>query len=116
MNESLVKPPLFHITTTSAWHAAAASGEYRPSAYAREGFIHCSHAHQLAGVANRLFKDVPGLVLLEIDQAVLTCRVVEENLEGGDQLFPHVYGALPVSAVIGVRSFFCDGTGTVTVR
>jgi uncharacterized protein (DUF952 family) len=41
-------------------------------------------------------------VLLQIEPAKLRAEVRYENLEGGDTLFPHVYGAIPISAVLNV--------------
>jgi uncharacterized protein (DUF952 family) len=41
-------------------------------------------------------------VLLHIDPARLQAPVRYENLEGGRELFPHVYGPVPVSAVVDV--------------
>ena len=97
---------LFHITTREEFEAARASGEdYRPAAYAREGFIHCSYGHQVARTAARHFAGRADLILLEIDRAALTCAVVDENLSGGAELFPHVYGPLPVAAIIAMRPF-----------
>jgi uncharacterized protein (DUF952 family) len=55
------------------------------------------------------------LVLLEIDRAKLRCNVIDENLEGGTELFPHIYGAVPMSAVIRVHDFPCDAAGRFTV-
>ena len=43
------------------------------------------------------------LVVLVIDTEILDAPVVVENLEGGDEGFPHIYGALPASAVVEVR-------------
>ncbi len=103
---------LFHITSKEEWRAAQVSGEYQPRAYSREGFIHCSYAGQVLYTANRIFKGVNDLVLLEIETAHLTCAVVDENLEGGTELFPHVYGPLPVSAVRTVHPLPCDADGT----
>ena len=94
---------IFHITSAAAAKQAEQSGEYAPEAFAREGFIHCSYAHQVDGVLKRIFQGQTGLVLLEIDPSRLSCRVVDENLEGGTELFPHVYGRLPMSAVVLVR-------------
>jgi uncharacterized protein (DUF952 family) len=34
---------LYHITSITLMHKAELSGEYTPSEYAREGFIHCSY-------------------------------------------------------------------------
>jgi len=103
---------LFHITSRGEWEDAQRSGEYRPRGFAREQFIHCSYAGQVVPVANRFYKGVRDLVLLEIEPARLTCRVIEENLEGGSEQFPHLYGPLPVSAVAAVHAFPCDTEGT----
>jgi uncharacterized protein (DUF952 family) len=48
---------------------------------------------------------------LEIDRDRLPCRVVTENLEGSTELFPHIYGRLPMSAVIAVHDFPCEPDG-----
>jgi uncharacterized protein (DUF952 family) len=105
---------IYHITTEPEAREARAAGSYAPRAFAREGFIHCSYSHQVASVANRIFKGQRNLVVFEIDPARLDCRVVDENLEGGAELFPHVYGRLPMSAVVGAHDFPCDEAGRFT--
>jgi uncharacterized protein (DUF952 family) len=102
---------IFHITTSVEAERARAAGEYEPEGFAREGFIHCSYEEQVAAVANRLFRGRTDLVLLEIDPARLSCAIVDENLEGGTVLYPHVYGRLPMSAVLTVRPFPCRADG-----
>ena len=102
---------IYHITSADEAAAAARTGLYTPGAFDAEGFIHCSYQRQVIGVANRLFCGREDLVLLEIDAAKLSCRVVDENLEGGSDLFPHVYGPLPMSAVVRVHRFACDVAG-----
>ena len=101
---------LFSITTSHF------RGEIRrsdvPRAFEREGFVHCSHAHQVLATANRIFRGQTNLVLLEIDPRKLACRVVEENLEGGAELFPHIYGFVPMTAVEKVHPFPCDASGS----
>jgi uncharacterized protein (DUF952 family) len=97
--------PLFHITSRSEWEAAKKAGEYRPRDFASDGFVHCSYAEQVIRTANKFYRGVQGLVLLEIDPSKLTCRIVDENLEGGSELFPHVYGPLPTQAVTAVHDF-----------
>ena len=96
---------LFHITTVAEALEASRTGEYAPAAFDREGFIHCSYAHQVAGVANRIFRGRTDLALLEIDTEKLACRIIDENLEGGAELYPHIYGRLPMSAVVAVHDF-----------
>lgn len=96
---------LFHITTRAEAEAARGTGEYVPQAFSEDGFIHCSWRHQVAEVANRLFRGRTDLALLEIDRARVPHEVVEENLEGGAERYPHVYGPLPMSAVVAVHDF-----------
>ena len=102
---------LYHITSKEEAGAAKQAGFYEPRAFAREGFIHCSYAHQVSSVANRIFKGRDDLVLFEIDQGLLDCRIVDENLEGGSELYPHIYDRLPMSAVVGILEFPCDEDG-----
>jgi len=103
--------PLFHITSGEELRDARAAGVYRPAAFAREGFIHCSYRRQVVPVANRLFRGRQGLVLLEIDPAQVPSPIVDENLEGGAELFPHIYGPLPLTAVVRVHTFRCGDDG-----
>lgn len=106
---------LFHITTAADADAARVAGEYRPAAFAREGFIHCSYARQVAATANRIFRGRTDLVLLEIDAARLTSAVVVENLDGGAELYPHIYGPLPIVAVRRIHRFPAESDGTFTL-
>ena len=93
---------IFHITTRQEWDRARASGEYAADSLAAEGFIHCSGEHQYRWVAQTRFRGRRDLVLLHIDPLQLEGDVRYENLEGGRELFPHVYGPIPVDAVITV--------------
>jgi uncharacterized protein (DUF952 family) len=102
---------VYHITSASDAEAAARTGDYIPRAFSSEGFVHCSYRRQLVAVANARFRGRVDLVLLEIDRARLSCRVIDENLEGGSELFPHVYGPLPMSAVVQVHRFPCMADG-----
>lgn len=103
---------LWHLALAADWRSALAEGTYRTSTRGRsleqEGFIHCSFEHQLDGVARRFYADVTEpLVTLVIDSDLLDAEV---RLEPGDptdptsELFPHVYGPIPVAAVVEVRS------------
>jgi uncharacterized protein (DUF952 family) len=97
--------PIFHITSAHEADRATGSGTYVPEAFHVDGFVHCSYRHQLVEVANRHFAGRTGLVLMEIDRGKLACKVVDENLEGGAELYPHVYGPLPMAAVVGIHEF-----------
>ena len=103
---------LLHITSEAAWTAAKVKGTYAADSLATEGFIHCSTPAQALWVANQRFRGRTDLVLLHIDPSQLDAKVVYENLEGGEQLFPHVYGPIPISAVIEVTPFLASPDGT----
>jgi uncharacterized protein (DUF952 family) len=102
---------IYHITSSDEVATAAQTGSYVPGAFADEGFIHCSYAHQIRSVANRRFIGRSDLALLEIDRSRLSCDVLDENLEGGTDLFPHIYGRLPMAAVVRVHPFPCSADG-----
>jgi uncharacterized protein (DUF952 family) len=97
--------PIFHITSANEADRATGLGTYVPEAFHVDGFVHCSYRHQLPDVAGRHFAGRSGLVLLEIDRSKLACKVVDENLEGGTEMYPHVYGPLPMAAVVGIYEF-----------
>ncbi len=90
---------IFHITTAAQWRSAQRAGTYEGDTLGTEGFIHCSTMQQVAVVANRVFRGREGLVVLHIDESRLSAPVKYENLEGGEELFPHIYGPLNAAAV-----------------
>ncbi len=96
---------LFHITRRRDWQKALEDGTYQADTLASQGFIHCSTRAQVASVANRLFRGEHGLVLLEIDSRRVQPEIRRENLEGGTELFPHIYGPLNLEAVEKVVEF-----------
>ncbi len=98
---------IYHVTTAAEWEQAVAAGEYRMSTRGRtlqgEGFIHCSYVDQVGHVVGTFYRGVhEPLVVLTIDTTRLPAPVIAENTGGGTELFPHVYGPLPVSAVTAV--------------
>ena len=103
---------IYHLATGAAWQQAQVVGEYKPENFEKEGFIHCSYVHQLVAVANNKFRGRADLVLLAIDRSRLRCQVIDENLEGGANLFPHIYGPLPTEAVTATLPFPCNAEGT----
>lgn len=97
---------LYHAALPDDWREAQRTGSYRVSTRGRsldqEGFVHASYAHQVEGVANRFYADVDELILLEIDPQLLDVDVIDESPTGdpADQHFPHIYGPVPVAAVV----------------
>ncbi len=100
---------IYHIATSSEWAQAQAAGEYTTSTLGRtlaeEGFIHCSAADQVAGVANMFYQGLPDLLVLVIDTGRVGPEIRLEQLAGSAEPFPHIYGPLNVDAVVETRRF-----------
>ena len=96
---------IYHFVDEGEYEACCSNGSYMPSAFASDGFIHCSPAHLAAAVATLSLPGRGGLVLLEIDTEFVGPEITWENLEGGANLFPHIYGPLNLDAVVAVHPF-----------
>ncbi|MFB9891506.1 DUF952 domain-containing protein [Planobispora takensis] len=100
---------ILHLALSADWDRARAAGEYRISTLGRtleqEGFIHaCADHVQLAGVVRRYYRDVTEpLTLLTVDPEGLDVRL--EVPPGAAEAFPHIYGPIPVSAVLSATPF-----------
>ena len=94
---------IYHMCRREEWDAARAKGEYAGSSQdIADGFIHFSTAGQLPESARRHRARQAGLVVIAADPAALGPALRWEPSRSG-ALFPHLYGALPVSAVAWVR-------------
>ena len=92
-------PRIYHMCRRDEWQAAAAAGVYRGSSQdAADGFIHFSTALQIVESAARHRAGQDDLVLLAVDPRRLGAALRWEPSRGG-QLFPHLYGPLPLDAV-----------------
>lgn len=94
---------IYKILPAALWREAELVGIFAGSPVdQRDGFIHFSTAEQLADTARKHFSGQHDLLLVTVDGEELALRW--EPSRGG-QLFPHLYGALPLSAVLTVESF-----------
>ncbi|CAH0283733.1 DUF952 domain-containing protein [Roseomonas sp. CECT 9278] len=94
---------IYTLVRAAEWRAAEATGAYAGSADdARDGFLHFSTAAQLRASAAKHRAGVPDLVMVEADAAVLGDALRWEPAAGGSRpgLFPHLYAALPIAAVM----------------
>ena len=107
---------IYHITSQIQWQQAQLIGHYESVHFKSEGFIHASTSVQVEATANRIFKAHTDLILLAIDENLLNCEVIFENLDGGNELYPHIYGLLPVSAVITTYDIDLNDNGYLTVN
>jgi uncharacterized protein (DUF952 family) len=93
---------IYTLVRQADWDAVA--DEYTGSADdRRDGFLHFSTAGQLPATAAKHRAGEAGLVIVEADVAALGAALVfEPPGSGRPGLFPHLYGALPLSAVTRV--------------
>jgi uncharacterized protein (DUF952 family) len=103
---------MLHAAKQNQWDTVNACGSYRGDTLDSQGYIHCSKPDQLIRVANFIFRGRTDLVLLCIDRPKVGPEIRDENLEGGDELFPHIYGPLNVDAVTAVLDFQPRADGT----
>jgi uncharacterized protein (DUF952 family) len=103
--------PIYYIARQHEFEEAQAIGHITPPSFNEEGFVHCSFVHQTIRVANTYFHGQSDLLILEIDRTKLAAPVIEENLSGGADLYPHIYGILNLSAIQAVFPLPCAKDG-----
>lgn len=98
---------LFHLALADAWAGAFTTGEYRESTLGRtleeQGFIHMSYAHQVQGVADAFYRGRDDVMLLAIDPARVGVEIREDVDPASGESYPHLYGPLPVTAVVAAH-------------
>lgn len=90
----------YHLVPAPVWEAGKSGEWYTPEAYEADGFIHCTNGlDQLVTVANMFYVSDAR----EFRTLVLDTARIESELRYDDEaeLFPHIYGPLNTSAVIG---------------
>ena len=91
---------IYKIVPASLWQKARDAGIFEGAAIdLTDGYIHFSTALQAKEPAARHFAGQTDLLLVAVDGEALGEALVYEPSRGGD-LFPHLYGALPLAAVL----------------
>lgn len=94
----------FKILTAEQWEQFEADGVFHGAPVdIADGYIHLSAAGQLQGTLDKHFADQSGLVIAEVDLTALG-DTVKWEVSRGRALFPHIYGVLPMAAVIRTRA------------
>jgi uncharacterized protein (DUF952 family) len=106
---------ILHFCPRVEWESAVAAGSYAADTLASQGYIHCSTRELVHVPATIRARGRTDLLLLEIDEARLPVPLVWEDGDpphpDGTQ-FPHVYGPIPVDAVVSVRPYRPGPDGT----
>ena len=91
---------VYKILSQQEWDETKAAGVFRGAAVdVADGFIHLSSGGQVAATAALHFSGRDDLVLAAVDADSLGASLVWEPSRGGD-LFPHLYGDLPLTAIV----------------
>ncbi|MEO1746033.1 MAG: DUF952 domain-containing protein [Pseudomonadota bacterium] len=102
---------IFKIATREQWADAQSEGVFNGAPVdLADGFIHFSTAAQVRETAAKHFAGQADLLLLSVDPAALGDALKYEPSRGGD-LFPHLYAALPLTAVASVEPLALDANG-----
>lgn len=102
--------PIYKICNVDLWERARISGRFTGAEIdVKDGFIHFSTASQISETLALHFANVRDLLLLTIDEGSLDLKW-EPARTGA--LFPHLYGVLPISAVLAVDPLLLDDDGS----
>ena len=90
---------IYKICPKDLWSAAEAAGRFEGAPVdLADGYIHFSTAEQVRETAARHFSGQTRLLLIAVDADAVAGDLRWEPSRGG-ALFPHLYAALPMSAV-----------------
>lgn len=102
---------IYKIATAGQWRAAEAQGRFEGAPVdIADGFIHFSDAATVRETAAKHFAGQEGLVLVAVDADGLGDALRWEVSRGG-ALFPHLYAALPLDAVLWTGPLPLDAEG-----
>jgi uncharacterized protein (DUF952 family) len=90
---------IYKICPEGLWRGAERAGAFTGAPIdVQDGFIHFSTAAQVRETAAKHFAGQSDLLLIAVDPAPLGPALRYEPSRGGD-LFPHLYGAMPLTVV-----------------
>ena len=107
---------VYKIVATEEWAKAEAAGAFAGASVDRaDGFIHFSTAEQAPETAAKWFAGRGDLTLAAVEAEALGDDLRWEPSRGG-ALFPHLYGPLPMSAVVWSRPLPLGSGGSPCFR
>jgi len=103
---------IYKVVSRDAWRDAEAVGYFSGASIdIADGYIHFSIASQLVETVKRHFAGQANLLIIGVDTGKLGDALKWESSRGGD-LFPHLYGVLPLSATTQAWDLPLGGDGT----
>jgi uncharacterized protein (DUF952 family) len=100
----------FHMLPAEDWQASKSIGRVEPASLAAEGFVHCTDtAEELARVGDRYYAADPRpyvAVTVDLERVGAPWRYDDVA-----RVYPHVYGPIPLAAVVRVSALPRDAIG-----
>ena len=101
---------IFKVVLRAEWMAS--SGDYDGSAHDQaDGFLHFSTASQLPQTLRLHYAGLSDLVLVAVDAEKLGAALKWEHTPSRGEDFPHLFAALPRSAVEWTKPLARDASG-----
>lgn len=102
---------IYKIVSADLWHDAEKAGSFAGAGIdLADGYIHFSTSAQARRTAELYFQGQAGLLLVAVDGESLGEALKYEASRGGD-LFPHLYGILPLASVLWAKPLPLDENG-----
>lgn len=98
-------PYIYKILLPSEWEQFQKNKVFTGSTFDKEsGFIHCSTHEQISRILNKFFSATRPVYLLTIEKGkLLEAKLVFEANKPGGEEYPHLYGSIPLAAVIKIE-------------
>ncbi len=107
----MIKTTIYKIAPRDLWAQAEEAGIFTGAPVdIADGYIHFSTYTQVRETAAKHFAGQTDLLLVSVDAGALDGALKYEASRGG-ALFPHLYAALPMSAVMKVEPLSLDENG-----
>lgn len=93
---------IIYTATCGKWENIKEQTEFVSDDFDKAGFIHCSFPKQVVWVLNKHFRNEDKVLLLCIDPKLLKSKLINEDLKGLGEKFPHVYGSINTDSIVKV--------------
>jgi len=100
----------YHLVPTPEWESIGDAEWYTPEAFDQDGFIHCTNGlDELIAVGNLFYTADPrDFTVLVLDVPAITSEL---RYDDGGEVYPHIYGPLNTSSVLGNLQVTRDSEG-----
>lgn len=103
---------ILHCMKKDTWEKIRNEAYFGQAQIESEGFIHCSPVEYFHRVAPNFREIKEELVLLLIDEDLLSVEVKWEDGDSCGRYYPHIYGLVDLKAVTDVLPYLKDSYGS----